>query len=440
MHFFVHNLVFLKSVSFPKTILFSISLFVCLTCYSQYTSNRLTRTLILKSDTIQLDSLSLVPGSVSISTSNGAPLDSAFYKIDYGKGKVIVNRKKIPSSNGLDSLQFSYKTFPYLFSSETKHKDIKRLRADINGRKDPFRYEFENKTEDLFKMEGLNKSGSISRGIAFGNAQDVIVNSNLNLQLSGHLTNNIDLLLAATDNNIPIQPDGNTQQLQEFDKVFIQFSNENTKLIAGDFPLARPSGYFMNFYKKSQGISFSAMRKVNPFGVKDTSKYGLYKTSLSIAVSRGKFSRNQIQGVESNQGPYRLKGAENELFIIVLSGSEKVYIDGKLLTRGQENDYTIDYNTAELTFTAKQLITKDKRIVVEFQYSDKNYARSLMHFSNDYEQDRLKTHLHVYSEQDNKNQPLQQELSTDQKELLYRIGDTLSLAVTPSIDSIGFSR
>jgi len=395
---------------------------------------------LLNSDTIQLDSLSIVPGSVSISASDGAVLDSSFYAINYVEGKVIVDRKKIPASVHLDSLQFSYKTFPYLFSSETKHKDIRRLRMDINGRKDPFRYEFENKSEDLFKMEGLNKSGSISRGIAFGNTQDVVVNSNLNLQLSGHLTNNIDILLAATDNNIPIQPDGNTQQLQEFDKVFIQFSNENTKLIAGDFQLTRPSGYFMNFYKKSQGISFSALRKVNPFGVKDTSKYGLYKTSLSVAVSRGKFSRNQFQGVESNQGPYRLKGAENELFIIVLSGSEKVYIDGRLLIRGQENDYIIDYNTAELTFTAKQLITKDKRIVVEFQYSDKNYARSLMHFANDYEQGHLKTHIHVYSEQDNKNQPLQQELNTAEKQLLYRIGDTLSLAVSPSIDSTGFNR
>lgn len=395
--------------------------------------------LVLKADTLQLDSLSIIPGSLTIKTVDGLLLDTSFYKVNYGEGKLIINRKKLPTAFNPDSLQLSYKTFPYLFSSETKHKDVNHIRADIQGRKDPFSYTFENKNEDLFKMEGLNKSGSISRGISFGNNQDVVVNSNLNLQLSGHLTNNIDILLAATDNNIPIQPDGNTQQLQEFDKVFIQFSNPTTKLVAGDFQLLRPSGYFMNFYKKSQGISFSTIRKMVPLALKDSSKTGIYKTSLSAAVSRGKFARNQIQGVESNQGPYRLIGAEKELFIIVLSGTEKVYIDGRLLTRGQENDYIIDYNTAELTFTAKQLITKDKRIVVEFQYSDKNYARSLVHLSNDYEQGKLKAHFHVYSEQDSKNQPLQQELSNDQKKILYDIGDTLTKAVFPSIDSIGWN-
>lgn len=420
-----------------KIILFLL-LFSCMRIQAQYTGNKHSRALAILSDTIQLDTLSLIPGSIALKSGNKL-LDTAYYTIDHSKGLLILNRKKMTADSiPNDTLAADYKTFPVLFSAETKHKDLNRIKKDIFSNNNPFTYNIESRNDDIFKMDGLNKSGSISRGITFGNNQDVVVNSNLNLQLSGHLSNNIDILLAATDNNIPIQPEGNTQQLQEFDKVFIQLSNQNSKLIAGDFQLARPQSYFMNFNKKAQGISFSTLLKTNPES-KDSAKLGFYKTSLSAAVSRGKFSRNQIQGVESNQGPYRLRGAENEPFIIVLSGSEKVFIDGRLVERGQENDYVINYNTAEITFTAKQPITKDKRIVVEFQYSDKNYARSLVHFGNDFDTKKLKLHLHVYSEQDSKNQPLQQELSPEQKQLLSSIGDTLSLAVVPSVDSVAFS-
>ncbi len=421
---------------FLRTKLFFLLLIFCFDGYAQHTNNRHTKQLFISSDSIQLDTLSIVPGSLSLTTADGEAVDTSIYKISFADGLIRIDRKQLKS----DSIVFSYQTFPYLFSAETKHKDLFRIQADVLGRKDPFSYTLENKSEDLFKMDGLNKTGSISRGISFGNNQDVVVNSNLNLQLSGHLNNNVDILVAATDNNIPIQPDGNTQQLQEFDKVFIQFSTPTAKLIAGDFQLTRPSGYFMNFNKKSQGISFSTSQNVFPKQQNDSAKKSIYKTSISAAVSRGKFARNQIQGKESNQGPYRLVGAEREPFIIVLSGTEKIYIDGRLMSRGQENDYIIDYNTAEVTFTAKQLITKDKRIVVEFQYSDKNYGRTLMHVSNDYETNKLRLHLHVYSEQDSKNQPLQQNLSTEQKRLLSIIGDTLSLAISPSIDSIGFNR
>ena len=398
-----------------------------------------TKQLPTLTDTMQLDTLSIVPGTVTLSSSGGKLLDSTYYKISYSEGKIYFNVKKMKEVGLFDSgIISSYKTFPYLFSEVTKHKDISRVKPDLFGNANPFNYAIESKNDDIFKMDGLNKSGSISRGFTVGNNQDMVVNSNLNLQLSGHLNNNIDILMAATDNNIPIQAEGNTQQLQEFDKVFIQLSTSTSKLIAGDFQLTRPTGYFMNFNKKAQGVSFSTAIKTNENN-KNKAKQGIYKTSLSAAVSRGKFAKNQIQGIESNQGPYRLKGAENESFIIILSGSEKVYIDGRLLVRGQENDYTINYNTAELTFTAKQFITKDKRIVVEFQYSDKNYARSLVHFGNDYEQNKLKVHLHVYSEQDSKNQPLQQSLSDDDKKMLSDIGDSISHALKPSFAVVPFT-
>jgi hypothetical protein len=272
------------------------------------------------------------------------------------------------------------------------------------------------KPDKVIASENLNYNGSFSRGFAVGNTQNLVLNSNFDMQLNGELGNGIKILAAISDDNIPIQPEGNTQVLQEFDKVFIAVSKDRTSVIAGDFELRRPASYFMNFQKKLKGLSVTTSSEVN--------KNLTNQTMVSIASSRGKFARQILASREGNQGPYRLQGNNNERFIIVLSNQEKVFFNGELLKRGLEYDYIIDYNSAEITFSPRRLIAKETRIIIEFEYTDLNYFRSLYHVRNDLSNKRFNLNFNFYSEQDSRNSTSQIELDSTDIGILTRSGDS----------------
>jgi len=386
---------------------------------------------LVTGDTIKIDTLSIIPKSFILLDSLDLIIDSSNYIINYASSMLIFKTRKYKNT----IITTKYRVFPYNFSKKYFHKDWNKVKkSDTLGNPNYFII-YQDTPTDVWSFGGLNKSGSISRGISFGNNQDLFVNSSLNLQLSGKISDDIELLAVITDQNIPIQPEGNTQQIQEFDKVFIQLSDKKTKLIAGDFELHRPQSYFMSFNKKSQGIMLSSSFKTsNKPDNKDKNNI-----VSSIALAKGKFTRNQINGMEGNQGPYQLLGNNNEMYIVIIAGTEKVFIDGKMLTRGQENDYIIDYNLAQLNFTPKKQITKDNRIVVEFEYTDINYTRSLFFIGNEWEHKKCTLRFNYFVEQDLKNQPIQQDLSTNDKKLLASIGDSLQDALTYNIDSIAFN-
>ena len=301
------------------------------------------------------------------------------------------------------------------------------------NRKEIKRYQTKDNELNFFTASQLKKSGSISRGITIGNNQDASVNSDFNLQLSGNLTNEISVYANITDNNIPIQADGTSQHLREFDKVFIQLSSKSSELIVGDFVIKKPIGSFMNFNKKVQGVGFSTNIETDK-GIK-------FKSSVNTAISKGKFNRQLIQGIEGNQGPYKLSGANNELFVIILSGSEKVFIDGILQIRGTINDYIIDYNSAEVTFTPNKPITKDSRIIIEFEYSEMSYAKFALSSENIISTKNSVFYLNLFSENDAKNQSLRQELTDSNKLLFNQIGDNIDQALVTNVQLIDtFSR
>jgi len=398
-----------------------------LSSYAQNLSNIRSKVIAIQSDSIYIDTLSIVPGS-EILTIRHQKIPDSLYTFDYSNSLLILNQNLIHDKS---PMAITYRVFPIDFSTTWYHrkKDNFIITGPVMIRPQKNDY---NPNQNFFTDNQLDKRGSISRGITIGNNQDAVINSKLNLQLAGQIGDNMQLLAAISDENIPIQPEGNSQQIQEFDKVFIQLYNEQFKLIAGDFEISRPSGYFMNVNKKAQG----GMLNVKLPGRKNVSN--VLETSISGAVSKGKLCRKKFHGQEGNQGPYKLTGCEYEQYIIVLAGTEKVYIDGKLLTRGKENDYTIDYNTGEITFTANRPITKDSRIAVEFEYSEKSYTRFMVYSNNTYQTQKGRFWLTIYSEQDSKNQPLNQDLTREQKEILAQSGDNIQNAFVPNIDTVDF--
>ncbi len=312
----------------------------------------------LKADTLLLDSLPIIPQSLVLTDpANGKKIPNYFFKINYNQ--LIVQDSLSPADQAtlkgfFDKkalLEIQYRVFPYDLQQPVRHLDTLLIAKDYEGDYIGFDYtpnKNSNNAPNLFSNRGLQYSGSFARGLSFGNSQNLVLNSRFNLQLSGKLGEDTEILAALTDENIPLQAEGNTQQLQEFDKIFIQIKRKSARLVAGDYDLINRDAYFMKYFKRLQGATFSTERAVF--------KKGLLETKGSFAISSGQFARNTIPPQEGNQGPYKLQGNGGEQFIIVLAGTERVYLDGQLMRRGIEEDYIIDYNRGELSFTNKRLI------------------------------------------------------------------------------------
>ena len=184
----------------------------------------------------------------------------------------------------------------------------------------------------------------------------------------------------------------------------------------------------MRYYKNVQGAQLSLI-------LGDTSAF-YSDTKVGVAVAKGQFISQNIEPIEGVAGPYRLTGPRNERFIVIMANSEKVYLDGELLERGFNLDYTIDYNTAEVTFTNRVLITRFSRIRIDFEYAVQNYARTIIQADQSFSSKKWNASFHLYQEKDSKNNSLLFELNDADKALLASVGDSLENAFSETAVSV----
>lgn len=386
-----------------------------------------TKTVLICNQPIVLDTLSVIPNSVRLIDSTGTIIPPSVFTLKWQEGTLEPSTKL-----GCGIYRITYRVYSFSATQKFFHRNEQAsLSPDsiLNRIADS---RFDASLTDYIKgTDNLKKSGSISRGVAFGNNRDVSFTSGLNLQLSGELSEGVNILAVVSDKNVPVQPEGNTRNFQEFERIYIKVYGKKAALTAGDIEIEGSSGELFRVKRSARG----ALADYNTV-LKNGDKLHIVSGG---AAARGKFVRQTIDGVEGNQGPYRLKGQAGENYIIIVSGSERVFVDGKELARGSDQDYTISYSTAELFFTAKTPITKDSRIIVEFEYADQNYSRFLTTAQATYHGKGWESYINVYSESDLKNQPLGSDLTPYRKSLLANAGDNLNNALVSGVDTVAYS-
>ncbi|APX98759.1 hypothetical protein [Lacinutrix venerupis] len=402
-------------MKFKVTFLF---FFFTITAFSQESDSNFRQKTVAINDSIKVDSVSINSYRFFIELKDSTVIDTSYYSIDFAKA-ILTLKKPIKA----DSIIINYLKFPEFLTKTYQQFDETVIIENNNKLNKLYKIKQPNTGKEFSPFDGLTTSGSISRGVTIGNNQNSVLNSELDLQITGKLNDKVSLRASIQDANIPLQESGYSQRLDEFDQVFVEIFSDQWNIRAGDVDLENNDSYFSEFSKRVQGLSLKTR-----LGDED-SRTNLFAAG---ALVRGQFTTSQFTAQEGNQGPYKLQGQNGELFVLIVSGSETVYVNGVAVKRGENEDYIIDYNAGEIIFNSTFPINSEMRITVDYQFSDRNYSRLVAYGGGSYQTEKFKIGASVYSENDAKNNPLQQNLSTEQVGILSEAGDNRALMVAPS--------
>jgi hypothetical protein len=106
-----------------------------------------------------------------------------------------------------DSLELEIKEnqYPKFLTREYFYLDKKNILSNNDNINKLYKISSSNVQQEKLLFDGLESSGSISRGFNIGNNQNSVLNSELDLQISGKLSEKVYLKASIQDANIPLQ-------------------------------------------------------------------------------------------------------------------------------------------------------------------------------------------------------------------------------------------
>ncbi|MBN2171069.1 MAG: hypothetical protein JW819_07115 [Candidatus Krumholzibacteriota bacterium] len=266
----------------------------------------------------------------------------------------------------------------------------------------------------------LNLGGSKSLVVRVGSGEDVALEQTLRLQLEGRLSDSTRVEAVLRDDDLPFQPEGNTERLEELDKVFLRVTGPAGRAQVGDFVFAARERELTPFDRDFQGIEGEVAGARGAVGA-------------WLARSQGVFRSAEFWGEEGLQGPYELLSALRRDGAVILAGSEAVTVNGRRLARGRDQDYTIDYGQGTLSFTHRVPVGAGDLIRVDFRYSQEAWRRGAWGASARGRLGPLRLDWLHFDERDDTARPLAFTLTDERRDTLAAAGDDPERAIAGGV-------
>jgi hypothetical protein len=383
------------------------------------TAREMRRFLLAPGQTrVELGRSFIIPGSDSV-TLDGLPLVRGDqYRINELKGTIVLVQK----AEGGELLVVGYSRYPMPFPPVFTSRLPEGAPALPSVFLQPGMQERRAPEKKRFR---LRLSGSKTVGASAGTGRGLGIEQSLKVSIAGKIAEDLEVSAFLTDDDLRVQPEGNTEELRHLEKVYVQVKSRHSEVQLGDFTTGLDWSSFSFFQRELRGA---------------TARLALGDRVLLAGggLAKGRFKSVTFFGREGVQGPYELLSARRFNSVVILPGSETVYFDGRVLGRGAENGYTIDYNRGTLTFTERVPVTDDSEIVVDFQVGEDNYERTSL--VGGIISPVLSPHIELralyFREADDSGKPVAGELSEEDREALAAAGDDPSLAFTSGVHEV----
>ncbi len=276
------------------------------------------------------------------------------------------------------------------------------------------------------RSTSLKVGGAKTFGITVGSDRDLRLEQSLRLNISGRITRDVSVTAYLSDQNTPLVPEGDTEELRSLDKVLVEIESDHMAATMGDYILEIDGGSLLRVRRDLSGV-------------KVRGEAGRAAIVLAGARAEGEYVSMTFRGIGGKQGPYPLTDRSGATGITVVAGSERIWLDGERLRRGKDNDYTIDYASGEIEFTERKHITGDSEVVADYEYATSDYDRDIYGGRTTF----VAGDGHVVigagfiRESDDRGGALSTALTAGHRAILEAAGDDIELAHDDGIDSLG---